>query len=131
MAEPPGLLAVRDLAASPMPTVEPSATYAQVRELLADSNNRVIAVVDASRRLIGTLCSRDLAFGQMVAAELLMDSPVFSVQDKAPLDTAAQLLIEKRIDHIPIVDDVGIPLGLLVCADVLAFYFSRYLATLP
>jgi arabinose-5-phosphate isomerase len=85
------------------------------------------SVVDASGKLVGIFTDGDLR-RMIEAGRVDFAQPVSSVMGKAPrtvdaddlVTTAANLLREKRVDQVPVVDAQGRPIGLLDVQDLLA-----------
>ena len=63
---------VRDLMTSPIPSVPPDASIAQVAQLVLDRNVPGVPVVDSSGRLLGTVTEKDL-----VAKHARLHMPVY------------------------------------------------------
>ena len=95
--------------------------------LMAERRIRHLAVVDAGRRVVGVLSRGDLAhlpLGRKLVRELMTADPE-TVREGTPLAEAADLLADRRIGCLPVVDESGRLAGLLSETDVL-----RALATL-
>jgi CBS domain-containing membrane protein len=60
----------------------------------------------------------------MITVQELMSDPLYTLRAQDTVHTARALMLEKRIRHVPIVDDVGNLVGLLTKHDVLAVSIS-------
>lgn len=49
----------------------------------------------------------------------IMTSPAYSVQANSPIDAALQLMAERRVTALPVVDDAGVLIGVLSEIDLL------------
>lgn len=130
---------VRDVMAHPAHTVHRHAPLTEVLRLMEEGGFRHLPVVDDAGHLTGILTDRDLAnratgpMGflearerqQALAAievyEVMTDEP-FSVAPGTSLRDAAQLMIERRVSSLPVVED-GAVIGILTSTD-----FLRYVA---
>lgn len=95
--------------------------------LMAERRIRHLAVVDASRRVVGVLSRGDLAhvpLGAKLVRELMTADPE-TVREGTKLADAADRMADRRIGCLPVVDETGRLAGLLSETDVL-----RALATL-
>ena len=105
-------------------TVEPSTTIADALDLARSHKIRHLPVLEDGR-LVGIATARDLRLalgadsaspGTTVAG--IMTSPAITTPADTPVETAAQLLIQKRIGCLPVVED-GELVGILTESDLL------------
>ena len=103
-------------------TLPPTATLADARQLMRKHNIGGIPVVEADRRLVGILTSRDLRFEKdftapvttaMVPLDRLVTAP-------AGIDQAAaeDMLQDRKVDKLPLVDADGRLTGLMTYKDI-------------
>jgi CBS domain-containing protein len=93
---------------------------------MVDCDCGEVPVVDASRRPIGVLTDRDITC-RLVArgrnpleltAGDCMTSPVATVPPTASLDECRELMEEKQIRRVPVVDEAGRCAGIVSQADI-------------
>lgn len=112
-------------------TIRAEATAGQAAQEMRRLGLRHLPVVDAGGRLVGIVSDRDLR-GPMVgiadaAPGPSADTPIRSFMTTelvtaAPdddLGAVARRMVERRIGAVPIVDPVGVPLGIISYVDVL------------
>lgn len=105
-------------------TVEPSSAIADALDLARAHKIRHLPVLDGGR-LAGVVTARDLrlalaAEGTAPDATVadVMTAPAITTPADTPVETAAQLLIQKRIGCLPVVED-GALVGILTESDLL------------
>ena len=140
-ALPPGRLTrVREVMLTNVPQVNQAAPLAEVVALLVNSVQRRVVVVDEAGRVAGIITDGDLihratptersglirtlsrrfplgqaeaySLSQRSAAEV-MTRPVLTIPPDAPLLEALQLMLERQIKRLPVVDAQGQLLGLV------------------
>lgn len=80
---------------------------------------------DVMRRVVGQLRYADLVVvGEVMTRDMVTCSP------NLPIDEAAQVMLEQRIRHLPVIDENGRLCGMLSIGDVNAWYVSRANATI-
>jgi len=103
-------------------TLPPSATLADARQLMRKHNIGGIPVVEADRRLVGILTSRDLRFEKDFEAPVttVMVPLARLVTAPAGIDqTAAEnMLQDSKVDKLPLVDADGRLTGLMTYKDI-------------
>jgi arabinose-5-phosphate isomerase len=90
-------------------------------------------VVDGKGKLAGIFTDSDLARLLETRREALIDQPVSAVMTKNPksvlagtlLPAACDILAEKKISELPVVNPAGKPLGLIDITDIVATGSSR------
>ena len=103
-------------------TLPPTATLAEARKLMRHHNIGGIPIVATDGRLVGLITSRDLRFehdltplvtASMVPRERLVTAP-------ADIDRAAaeQMLQDRKVDKLPLVDADGRLTGLMTYKDI-------------
>ena len=105
-------------------TVEPSTRIADALDLARSHKIRHLPVLDDGR-LAGVVTARDLrlalgAEGARADATVadVMTAPAITTPSDTPVETAAQLLIRKRIGCLPVVEDDRL-VGILTESDLL------------
>ncbi|WP_337845092.1 CBS domain-containing protein [Thermus sp.] len=113
--------------------------------LVVDGEGRVIGIVTESDflkekaipfstfrapLLLGRFLGKDsveklLAEAHTVRVEEIMTSPVHTVTPETPLGEALRLMLDYDINHVPVVDGEGRPLGILTRFDLLRFLKDR------
>lgn len=116
---------VRGRMTSDVLTVSPSETVARALEIIRSNNIRHLPVVEAGR-LAGVVTDRDLrmALGpgsdgeDVMVADVMTASPVTTTPD-TPVEDAAELLVDRRIGCLPVLEDDGELVGILTESDLL------------
>jgi CBS domain-containing protein len=135
------VLTVRDVMTSRVATVGPGATLKQVAETLLDRRISGLPVVDEAHRVLGVVSETDIVAktaegvvvgglsavladvsggGRRLEATLAgeaMTSPAVTIDPDAPLSDAARLMIARRVNRVPVVEN-GRLAGILTRADV-------------
>ncbi|GAA6733469.1 CBS domain-containing protein [Thermus oshimai] len=80
--------------------------------------------------LLGRFLGREgverlLAEAQAVRVEEIMTSPVHTVAPEAPLEEVLRLMLDYDINHVPVVDGEGRPLGIITRFDLLRLLKDR------
>jgi CBS domain-containing protein len=130
----PRQFTVGDLMVTAVITVHPDET---VRDAHADMDMggfRHLPVVDPRGRLVGILSDRDVLRAlrrpkATTIAEVMTRSPV-TVRLDSPAHVAAELMMDKKISSLPVVDDDGHLVGLITQTDFLDVA-RRALLSLP
>jgi CBS domain-containing protein len=94
-------------------------TYAQgVRHLVAVEDARCVGVLDERRIVLSwpldPLGHKHLSVGDVIRRDLP------TVVAGTPVPRLAQLMVELGVDALPVVDDVGVVLGLVTAANLLS-----------
>jgi CBS domain-containing protein len=116
---------VSDLMSTALLTVRPRDSVERAELDMRLAGIRHFPVVDERGRLVGIVSDRDLlrAFGQVDAKRVkiadVMTTDVVTVTDYVPAANAATLLLERKIDCLPVVGDEGQLLGLVSATDFL------------
>ena len=104
-------------------TIAQSATLAEAVAMMRGSHVGTLVVVDGERRLRGLLTERDARFvsGSAVRVADRMTPLDALVVRTGPisLDAAGQVMVERKIKKLPLVDDDGVLTGLVTAKDIL------------
>ncbi len=112
--------------------VPPQVTLAVARRLMTEWKIRHLPVVDA-RRLVGILSDRDLLIHAaaddadlriITCGEAMTPAPV-TCSPATPVGEVAALMIEHKIDSVPVVSGTGALVGLVTSTDLLALLVER------
>ena len=96
-------------------------TVGDALELMRENKIGGIPVVDAERTLIGIVTNRDLRFQRDMArpiAEVMTPGDRLITTHKADLSTAADVLLNNKIEKLPVVDGEGHLVGLITYKDI-------------
>lgn len=108
-------------------SVPPSTTVREVAHLMKSRHTSAVLVVDRRHLLKGICTERDLVVHVLAAdlepattpvAEVMTRDPITITPDK-PFCHALHRMYEGGFRHVPVVDEVGRPLGLLAARDAL------------
>lgn len=99
----------------------PDITLAQAREVMAQYSISGLMVVDGSNHLVGILTRRDMLFrpDSTLVRECMtgLDALVYA-QDNITPQAAKALLMERRIEKLPLVNQSGELVGLITVKDI-------------
>lgn len=92
---------------------------------MADRNVSSLAVVDDEGKAIGIVTERDLARRicttnkscDNVIVEEIMSAPVIAIKPDESLETAARYMVQKRVRHLVVTDDVNQSIGIITATD--------------
>lgn len=107
-------------------TVSPKTRMSEVIATLHERRIGAVLVCDAARQLLGVVSERDIvrrlaqeggATLERTAAEL-MSSPVHTARPATTVGQAMALMTERRVRHLPVLDDDGELAGLVSIGDV-------------
>ena len=92
-------------------TVKPNITIRQAMKVLDKTAEKCLLVVDDEKKLVGTLTDGDLRRSILMGESFktsIKDSynsqPIFLIKGQYPKESAADLLRDKKLDLIPVVD---------------------------
>lgn len=107
-------------------TVAPDDPILTVARTLARHRIGAALVADGTRRILGIISERDIVRGMaetgqgtsMVPAERLMTRDLVTVTPKTLVTEALGLMTQKRIRHLPVLDEHGRLVGLVSIGDL-------------
>lgn len=102
-------------------TIEPGRSLQEAFETMRLHDISGLPVVDASKKIVGILTSRDVRFEKNLAQPVseLMTRKLVTVPLGVSQERAKELLHEHRIEKLLVVDDAGELLGLITIKDLL------------
>lgn len=113
-------------------TIKPEATVSQLVALLAKYGIGAVVVSSDTRSITGIVSERDvvraLHLGQdrlFESVSAIMTTHVFCAPPDADVDEVMRLMTERRVRHIPIVDDDGLLLGIVSIGDIVKSRLSE------
>lgn len=112
---------VRDLMSTALMTVNASETIAEAHMEMEIGVVRHLPVVDERGRLVGLLSDRDIlrvvASKQPTRVAEVMTRHVITIRPEANAHEAADLMLDRKISSLPVVDDTGALVGLITQTD--------------
>ena len=102
-------------------TIDPGATLAQARAIMADNAISGIPVVEANGRLAGILTNRDVRFAEnpkQLVSELMTHDNLATVSLGVGQEDARRLLHQRRIEKLLVVDADYRCIGLITVKDI-------------
>lgn len=101
-------------------TITKEATVAQALRLMRENRIGGIPVVDDENHLIGIITNRDLRFQSdlNVPVEQIMTAEKLITTDKTDLDEAKKILLQNKIEKLPVVDKENHLVGLITYRDI-------------
>lgn len=101
-------------------TITKEKTVADALRLMKENKIGGIPVIDEERHLIGILTNRDLRFQKDMdlPVENVMTSSNLVTTKNADLQEAARVLLENKIEKLPVVDDDNHLVGLITYRDI-------------
>lgn len=123
---------IRELMSGPPVTCRQSDTLAVAARLMWDHDCGVIPVTDDRGRLTGIVTDRDICMAtytqgkapQAIHVAEVMTTKVFSCRVDDPLELAEQIMGERQIRRLPVIDGDNRPIGVLSVNDI-----ARYVAS--
>ncbi len=119
----------RTLMTSPVLTIEPEATLAEIADIFATQRISGVPVVDPDQHVLGLVSDTDImnallmGRGPETTALSLMSAPVVSVDEFDTTDDVMRVMRENNIHHAPVVRNRKL-VGIITPSDVI-----RHLAT--
>lgn len=101
-------------------TITKDQTVADALRLMKENRIGGIPVIDEGRRLIGILTNRDLRFQKdmtLPVSEVMTSENLVTTRD-SNLENAAQILLNNKIEKLPVVDDDNKLIGLITYRDI-------------
>ena len=102
-------------------TIEPSATLADAKAIMAANKISGIPVVESSGKLVGILTNRDVRFAEnpsQPVSELMTHENLATVKSGVDQSEAQRLLHHRRIEKLLVVDDDFRGVGLITVKDI-------------
>lgn len=106
-------------------TIGPDATVGELVKLLADHNVGAVVVADDAGAVAGIVSERDVVRGLTTSTGLLgepvgsiMKSEVHTCTPASAVDEIMVLMTQRRIRHVPVLDDSGSLTGIISVGDV-------------
>lgn len=101
-------------------TISRDQTVGEALRLMHDNHIGGIPVVDADNKLIGIVTNRDLRFQEDMdlPIENVMTSEKLVTTRSTNLSEAAKILLENKIEKLPVVDETGHLQGLITYRDI-------------
>ena len=102
-------------------TIPPDASLAEAIRTMDKSGVGTLVVVDGSGKLKGLLTTRDVRFvgGQLRVSDRMTPLERLVLHTGSPsLDEAEQLMVERKIKKLPLVDESGRLTGLITARDI-------------
>ena len=105
-------------------TIDPDATLAKANELMSAYKISGIPVVVPSehgKKLVGIITNRDMRFEEefhLLVKSRMTPSPLVTAPEGTSLADAKNILREKRIEKLPVVDANGCLTGLITIKDI-------------
>ncbi|RIK40572.1 MAG: hypothetical protein DCC55_14715 [Chloroflexi bacterium] len=126
---------VQDRMSKPAITVTPETPFQEALKLMQTRTIRRLPVVDMAGHLVGIVSERDLLHASPSPATSLsvwelnyllwrltvgdiMTEKVVTVNPLTPIVEAAQLMVEKKIGGLPVVDEAGHVVGVITETDI-------------
>lgn len=126
---------VKERMTSPAMTVTPDTSFQDALKLMRDHKFRRIPVVDQEGKLIGIVSERDLLHASPSPATSLsvwevnyllwklkvadiMTHHVITIDQDAPIEDAANLMVTRKIGGLPVVDHTGKVAGVITETDI-------------
>ncbi len=102
-------------------TISSTASLAEAMETMERSGVGTLVVVDGDRKLKGLLTARDVRFvggQQQVAARMTPVAQLVVHAGPISLDEAEQMMVERKVKKLPLVDEKGVLTGLITSKDI-------------
>jgi CBS domain-containing protein len=120
---------VTEIMSTNLTTLSPHYTFGEAVQLMANSPFRHFLVINADKTLAGVFSDRDVlrALGrtpnwQAKTVSGVMTRSVVTVNPKTPLSVAATIMLTRRINCLPVVENDGKVCGILTSTDLLNVY---------
>ncbi len=106
-------------------SVEPNSTVTEVVRILAERRIGAVMVLEGNK-LVGVLSERDVVRGVAVSGSAVLDEKVSSLMTKTVVtctphqhvNEALALMTDRRIRHLPVLDDDGKLAGMISIGDL-------------
>ena len=119
-------LSVRDIMTVDVKTAPPDATVSDILRIMMENNIGSVVIVGPRREVLGIITERDLIRKVLLKglnpretrAEEIMSKPVITIEPDASIQEAANLMKEKGIGHLPVVEN-GRVVGIVAEGDII------------
>ena len=111
-------------------TLTPNISLEKVASMLHNADFHVLPVLGPGKKVIGIVGARDVlnalqdSLGKRKAKELITRK-LITLKEKDPISKAVTLLHNKKIDRIPIIDDLGNMVGIVALLDMVRRYLMQ------
>ena len=130
MIETPAVAVLGDVMTRSVHVVAPFTSLKTVARLLSENQVGALPVVDAEGEVVGVVSESDLIARVACAATIApgttaaaaMSTPAIVAPPDLPVRRAAQLMQERHIRHLPVVDDRGRLAGIVSRGDLLDLF---------
>ena len=123
---PKKIVYAKELMISPVITLTTEATVSQAQELLKNHDIRHIPIVDSENTLIGIISDRSLMLADKSTAILrVMNQKIIAAEANIRLQEIAKVMLDNRINSIPIVDDSRRLIGIITSSDIIRSVFKN------
>ncbi len=133
---------VREIMSSPVVVIREDATVEEAQALMEERGVRRLPVVDNEGQLVGIITEGDLREASAIKAtinpyapeatehwltveEAMTPNPI-TVSEDTPIWQAAEILIEKKIGGLPVLDKTHSLCGIITTSDILRLIVSRW-----
>ena len=102
-------------------TIKRGSTVKDALDMMAEYHIGGIPVVDDSNKLVGIVTNRDLRFQDdmtMLIDEVMTSENLIVTHQQTDLESASKLLLEHKIEKLPVVDDNFKLIGLITYKDI-------------
>ncbi len=122
-----------DIMITEVVTVRPEEPVTRAAKLMVDNLIGSVLVVDEEGRLRGIVTERDIVYVVSEAWdptkhkvwEIMTENPIV-VRPDDDLLTVVRKMSETNVRHLPVVDEKGVPVGIISFRDVLDFLMSVF-----
>jgi acetoin utilization protein AcuB len=133
---------VKEWMSSPVLVVEPGTSVADAYNLMMQRRIRRLPVVD-SGRLVGIVTLGDLReakpspatslsifdlnylLAKLTAGQVMTHNP-YTVTSATPIQQAATIMLDHKVSGLPVVDERGIPVGIITETDVFRMLVDQW-----
>jgi len=112
--------------------IKPEATIKEAMQALGDTTERILLVVNENKKLLGTLTDGDIRRGILGGTDLsgsieyiYNPNPISVQQDQFHNETVKELLLENRIELIPIVNNQKTVIDYITWEDLFGLDLSK------
>lgn len=112
----------RDIMSSPVKTIHESATTKEAREVLIQLGLRHLPVIDQNNVIQGMITDRELlgSLSGQTCSEVMLKKLIVCEQ-QASLNEVAIILLNEKINALPVVNNQHKLTGIITMSDILAF----------